>query len=82
VIAVAAIEQLPVRMPTEFIVGTAGMGSIILFAAGVALRITRFSVRERSVDPLVFAGYGAGIAGNAATVAWLLSLAWEVLFKA
>lgn len=76
----AAIERLPIAVPTDFIVGVAGLGSVIAFALGFALRLRGVRVRRKRIDPLLFAGWGAGMGGIVASALWLVSLIWEVLF--
>lgn len=77
----ATIDHLPIDVPTEFIVGVAGLGSILAFALGLALRVGGVRARRKRIDPLVFAGWGAGLWGICASAVWLLSLVWEVLFR-
>lgn len=77
----AAIDRLPIDVPTDFIVGVAGLGSILAFTLGLALRVGGIRARRKRIDPLVFAGWGAGLWGICAASVWLLSLTWEVLFR-
>lgn len=76
----AAIDRLPIDVPTDFIVGVAGLGSVLAFGVGLALRLRGVRVRRKRIDPLAYAGWGAGLCGIGASALWLLSLGWEVLF--
>jgi hypothetical protein len=62
-IAAGAVESLPIAVPTDFIVGSAGLGSVIAFVLGFVVRFRG----SHAVDPLRYAGYGAGLVGAWAT---------------
>ena len=78
---IAAIERLPIDIPTDFIVGTAGLGGVVAFAAGVALRIARAQLGELPIDPVHHAGWGAGMMGVVAVSAWVISSLLDVSFR-
>jgi hypothetical protein len=75
------IDSLPIELPTEFILGVAGLASILGFVLGGILRLGSPASHGERIDPLRFSGYGAGTGGTVATALWLGSLAWKVLLS-
>jgi hypothetical protein len=73
----AAIDRLPIDVPTDFILGTAGLGSVLMFGVGLVTMLRA----QRRVDPLPAAGWGAGVGGLVAASLWLGSVVGEVLFR-
>jgi hypothetical protein len=75
----ASIDSLPFSIPIDFIVGAAGLGTVLGFLSGLAINSLPALRWSRTIDPLRTAGYGGGTAAGLALALLLISSDAEVI---